>query len=307
MSVVTATGRSIGVRGPVKFHSGRFVKVALVTTAMTVLGLVVILPVVWLLLATTKNNRQLFALGAFSVPANISLGSNLSRAFSIDGGILVYWLLNSVGYAVVISLGSTYLATLAGYAVAKLRFPGRRVFTAVIVGSLMVPSAVLVIPLYILEARVHIVNSYEGVILPLLLSTFAVFFMMVYLNEALPDVLIEAAQVDGAGHWRIFHRIALPMARPGIATVVLISFIATWNNYFLPFVLLSNTKLFPITVGLDYWLGTVTGSASAGAGDIVYPDIIVGMAIAIIPTLLLFPLVSRYVARGLSLGSVAGE
>lgn len=307
MSASTVPVQVVAPRRPVRFHSGRFVKVALVTAIMTVIALVVIFPIVWILLATTKDNRQLFFLGAFSVPADISLGSNVSRAFRTDGGILIYWLLNSVGYAAVISVGSTYLATLAGYAVAKLKFPGHRVFTATIVGSLMVPSAVLVIPLYILEDRLHIVNSYEGVILPLLLSTFAVFFMMVYLNDALPDVLIEAAQVDGAGHWRIFHRIALPMAKPGLATLVLISFIGTWNNYFLPYVLLSNEKLFPVTVGLDYWLGTVSASGAAPAGDVVYPDIIVGVAIAVIPILLLFPLLSRYVARGLSLGAVAGE
>jgi multiple sugar transport system permease protein len=307
MSALAAPELTVARRAPVQFHSGRFVKVGLVAAIMTVIALFVVLPVVWLVLATTKDNRQLFSMGAFSVPSDISLGSNLSHAFSIDGGVLAYWLLNSVGYAVVISVGSTYLATLAGYAVAKLKFPGRRVFTATIVGSLMVPSAVLVIPLYVLEQRLRIVNSYEGVVFPLLLSTFAVFFMMVYLGEALPDVLIEAAQVDGAGHWRIFHRIALPIARPGLATLVLISFIATWNNYFLPYVLLSNQKLFPLTVGLDYWLGTVTGSASAGAGQVVYPDIIIGTAVAVLPTLLLFAFLSRYVVRGLSLGAVAGE
>lgn len=307
MSALAASGRAGAVRRPVKFRAGRLVKVGLVTAFMTVIGLFVVLPIVWLLITTTKDNRQLFSLGAFSVPSHISLGSNLSHAFRIDGGVLAYWLVNSIGYAVVISLGSTYLAALAGYAVAKLKFPGRRVFTVTILGSLMVPSAVLVIPLYILEQRIHVVNSYEAVVLPLLLSTFGVFFMMVYLGDALPDVLIEAAQVDGAGHWKIFHRIALPIAKPGLATLVLISFIATWNNYFLPYVVLSSEKLFPLTVGLDYWLGTVTAASSAGAGQVVYPDIVVGTAIAIIPTLLLFPFLSRYVARGLALGAVAGE
>lgn len=284
---------------------GKSIKVSSFTVLMTICGLYVIVPIVWLFISTTKDNSQLFALGAFSVPSHVELGHNLSVAFNLDGGVLVYWLLNSVGYSVVISLGSTYLAALAGYAIAKLKFPGRRAFSAVVIGSLAVPSAVLVIPLFVLEHWFHITNSYEGVILPSLLSAFAIFFMMVYVNEALPSPLIEAAQVDGAGHLRIFHRIALPMAKPGLVTLVLISFIASWNNYFLPLVLLANQKLFPVTVGLGIWLSTV--SSSSAAGGVVYPDIVVGTALSVIPMLIMFPLLARYVSRGLTLGAVTGE
>jgi len=114
--------------------------------------------------------------------------------------------------------------------------------------------------------------------------------MMVYANEALPGELIEAAQVDGAGQWRIFHRVALPLLRPGLATLLLISFVTTWNNYFLPLVLLENQRLFPVTVALI----TVMGGGTAQ---------IMGTAISILPTLILFPFLQRAVSRGLSLGS----
>lgn len=288
-------------------RTGRIVKIAVVTVLLTVIALYVILPVVWLLLAATKDNQQLFALPALSIPSHIKLGSNVTHAFQVNGGLLLYWLVNSVGYAVVISLGSTYLAALAGYALAKLTFPGRGVFSAVIVGSLMVPGAVLVIPIFILEHFLRITNTYEGVILPSLLSAFAVFFMMVYVKESVPDALIEAARVDGADHWRIFHRIAIPLMKPGVVTLILISFIAAWNNYFLPLVLLSNQKLFPMTLGLSTWLSTVTASPSVTSSSVIYPDIVIGTVISVIPTLLAFPILQRYVARGLTLGAVVGE
>lgn len=287
--------------------AGRAIKVTATTVLLTFIALYVLVPVVWLLLSTTKNNSQFFALGAFTIPAHISLGQNLSDTFNLQSGIFFYWLVNSLIYAAIISIGSTYLSAMAGYAMCKLQFLGRKAFGLVIVGSLMVPSAVLVIPLFILEQKLHLTNTYEGVILPSLLSAFAIFFMMVYVNEALPDSLIDAAQVDGAGHWRIFHRVALPLAKPGLVTLVLISFIAAWNNYFLPLVLLGNQHLFPMTVGLSVWLSTVTSASSAAGQSVQYPNIVVGTAISVLPTLLIFPILQRYVARGITLGAVAGE
>jgi multiple sugar transport system permease protein len=286
---------------------GRVVRVTSITVLMALLACYVLVPIVWILLSSTKNNTQLFSLGAFSVPGHIALASNLDHVFGLEGHVFLYWLLNSVGYAVIISVGSTYLSALAGYSITKLHFATRRVFAALVVGSLMVPSAVLVIPLFILEQHIHLTDTYEGVILPSLLSAFAIFFMMVYTNESMPDSVIDAAKVDGAGHLRIFHQVALPILKPGVVTIVLISFIAAWNNYFLPLVLLSNRKLFPMTLGLDNWLSTVTSSSAASSQTVVYPDIVLGTAFSILPLLVIFPILQRYVARGITLGAVAGE
>lgn len=268
----------------------RVAQVSFTTALLVLVAAYVLLPIVWILLATTKNGQQLVQLPPFAVPRHIMLGQNLRGVLTAGGGIFVRWLVNSFGYGLLIAVGSTYLAALAGYALAKLRFFGRRVLAGLVVASLMVPSTVLVIPIFILESRVHLTNSYPGVILPLLLSAFAVWFMMVYANEALPGELIEAAQVDGAGQWRIFHRVALPLLRPGLATLLLISFVTTWNNYFLPLVLLENQRLFPVTVALI----TVMGGGGAQ---------IMGTAISILPTLILFPFLQRAVSRGLSLGA----
>lgn len=268
----------------------RVVRVSLTTALLVLVAAYVLLPIVWILLATTKDDQQLVQLPAFAVPGRIMLGPNLREVLTAGGGIFVRWLVNSFGYGLLIAVGSTYLAALAGYALAKLHFFGRRTLAGLVVASLMVPSTVLVIPIFILESRVHLTNTYPGVILPLLLSAFAVWFMMVYANEALPGELIEAAQVDGAGQWRIFHRVALPLLRPGLATLLLISFVTTWNNYFLPLVLLENQRLLPVTVALI----TVMGGGTAQ---------IMGTAISILPTLILFPFLQRAVSRGLSLGS----
>jgi multiple sugar transport system permease protein len=286
---------------------GRVLRVTSITILMALIACYVLVPIVWILLSTTKDNTQLFSMGAFSIPSHITLGANLDHIFGLEGHIIIYWLLNSLGYAVIISVGSTYLAALAGYSISKMHFATRRVFAALVVGSLMVPSAVLVIPLFILEQRIHLTDTYQGVILPSLLSAFAIFFMMVYTNESMPDSVIDAAKVDGAGHLRIFHRVALPILKPGVVTMVLISFIASWNNYFLPLVLLSNRKLFPMTLGLDNWLSTVTSSSAASSQTVVYTDIVMGTAFSILPLLFIFPILQRYVARGITLGAVAGE
>lgn len=303
-----ADDKAPGVTGgnPIRFRAGSRVKLVFVTVLVGVLAILVLLPIAWLVIASSKDQSALFRLGAFSLPSHFVLWSTIVHAFRAQGGILRYWLFNTFLYAISISIGSTYLSALAGYAITKLSFPGKRVFTAVTIGSLMVPSAVLVLPLFILEAKLHLVNSYAGVILPSLLSAFGVFFMMVYFAESLPDALIDAALVDGASHWKVFHRIALPMAKPGIVTLVLILFIASWNNYFLPLVLLSNQRLFPVTVGLSIWSNTIQSTVGASSG-LAYPDVIVSTLLSIAPTLLAFPFLQSFVAGGMTLGSLAGE
>jgi multiple sugar transport system permease protein len=264
---------------------------------------IVIMPLYWLVIASTKENGTLFASGTF-VPGSLNaLGNNISQLFTVQGGIFARWLLNSTIYGFVTAAVGTYLSTLTGYALATFRFPGRTALLTAVIGGLMVPSTILIVPVFILERVLHLTNSYEGVILPMLVFPFGVYFMSIYTSEAMPSTLLEAARIDGARELRIFNRIALPALVPGMVTLFLISFIGTWNNYFLPLVLIESTNKYPLTVGLSIWLGSV---ATPGINQALYPQVILGSLVSTLPMLVLFPFLQRYVARGLTVGALAG-
>ena len=195
------------------------------------------------------------------------------------------------------------VSTLCGYGLAKYRFRGRRVIFVLVVGSLMVPATALVVPLFLLEHFMGLTDTYQGVILPLLVYPFGVYFMSIFSAEAVPDGLIDSSRVDGAGELRTLWQISRPLLMPGIVTLFLLSFIGTWNNYFLPLVLLGTESRFPLTVGLSAWVSSIS---SVGAQPI-YPEIILGSLVSVLPMLVLFPFLQRYVARGLSFGGITGE
>ncbi|HEY6790546.1 MAG TPA: carbohydrate ABC transporter permease [Trebonia sp.] len=270
---------------------------------LALIAAIVIVPLYWLVVASTKGNSTLFSSSTF-VPGSFSaLGNNISQLFTVQDGIFGRWLLNSVIYGFVTATLGTYLCTLTGYAVAMFRFRGRAALMSAVLGGLMVPSTVLIVPLFILERTLHLTDSYQGVILPMLVFPFGVYFMSIYIGEAVPSTLLEAARIDGARELQIFNRIALPTVVPGMVTLFLISFIGTWNNYFLPLVLVSSTTKYPLTVGLSIWLGSV---ATPGVNQALYPQVILGSLVSTLPMLVLFPFLQRYVARGLTVGALAG-
>ena len=270
---------------------------------MALIAAIVIVPLYWLVVASTKGNSTLFNSNTF-VPGSFSaLGSNISQLFTVQNGIFGQWLLNSVIYGFVTATLGTYLCTLTGYAVSMFRFRGRAALMSGVLGGLMVPSTVLIVPLFILERTMHLTDSYEGVILPMLVFPFGVYFMSIYIGEAVPSTLLEAARIDGAREFQIFNRIALPTVVPGMVTLFLISFIGTWNNYFLPLVLVSSTAKYQLTVGLSIWLGSL---ATPGVNQALYPQVILGSLVSTLPMLILFPFLQRYVARGLTVGALAG-
>ncbi len=282
----------------------RRAKMTVGTALLAVAAVYVLAPLYWLLISSTKNSSQLFATPTFLPPAHLSLGSNLSSLFSFNNGDFKFWIMNSALYATVTAALATGVSTLCGYSLAKYRFRLRRAVFGVVVGSLMVPATALVVPIFMLESYLHLNNSYEGVILPLALYPFGAYFMSIYSMDAVPDTLIDAARIDGAGELTIFWRVARPVLVPGMATLFLLSFIGTWNNYFLPLVLLGDPTRFPLTVGLTTWASELH---LAGVSQPLYPEVILGSLISVLPLLILFPFLQKYVARGLTFGAIAGE
>ena len=273
-----------------------------ITTAFLLIFLVYfLLPFFWIIISATKTNPELFSSFGLWFASDFNLFSNLSDVFTRDGGVFLVWLLNTTYYAVVSAVGASLIAAIAGYTFAKFAFPGRRLVFAIILGSIMVPSTALAIPTYLLLSKIGLINTPLAVILPSLVSPFGVYLMRVYAEQAVQDELLDAARVDGAGELRIFWSVALRILMPGLVTVLLLTFVATWNSYFLPLLVLSDPNYYPLTLGLAAW--NQQASASGGA-QLLYTIVVTGALVSITPLIIGFLFLQRYWQSGLTLGSV---
>lgn len=272
-----------------------------------VLGILMVyflIPFWWVVVNSSKTSAGLFGGGnALWFADDIDFVGNFTQLFTYSGGIYAQWLFNSAMYAIVGGIGATALAVLAGYGFAKYRFAGRRFGFAVLLGAVMVPATALVIPTFVLFSQAGITNTIWAVILPTLLNPFGVYLMCVYARDAVPDELLDAARVDGAGEFRVFLQVALPMLRPAIVTVLLLSVVSSWNNYFLPLAMLSDNRLFPVTVGIGLWQATASTYGAAG-GESLWSIIILGSLVSVIPLVIAFLTLQRYWQGGLSIGSL---
>jgi multiple sugar transport system permease protein len=261
-----------------------------------------LVPFWWVIVNSTKNASGLFGGGnALWFAPNIDFIGNLVGLFSFNNGIYGRWLLNSAFYALTGGVGATVLCVLAGYGFAKYAFRGRSFAFSLLLGSVMVPLTALVIPTFIMLSGLQLTNTVWSVILPSLLNPFGVYLIAVYTRDAVPDELLDAARVDGAGEFRTFTQVALPLMRPALVTVLLLSIVGTWNNYFLPLAMLSNSQLYPVTVGIGLWQGLA--SANNG-GESLWSYIIIGCLISIVPLIIAFLSLQKYWQGGLSLGSL---
>ncbi|KLU60668.1 L-arabinose transport system permease protein AraQ [Peptococcaceae bacterium CEB3] len=283
-------------RGVTRVGKSTLTMILFITMAMYFL-----LPIMWLMIASTKTTQELFHTPTFALHLPLAWIKNLSELSVYDGGIYWRWFLNSVVYSGVVGIVSTFISAMAGYALAKYRFRFKGVFENLVVAALAIPLAAMVMPIFLLVKAMGLMDTYTGVILPMLANPFGVYFLTTYLREAMPVELIESARIDGASDMRIFTRIALPITRPGLVSLFLIIFIGTWNNFFLPLVLLTKESLLPVTVGLNSWMGTLI---SMSEGPPLYPLILQGALLSILPMLVLFPFLRKHIASGLTMGGV---
>ena len=271
--------------------------------AMTVLFLFTIyflVPYFWLIVSSTKNAGDLFGTFGLWFAPNFNLFSNLQQLFTYRDAIFVRWLLNTLLYAGVGAVVGTWLSSMAGYALAKYVFRGRNLLFSIVLGAILVPQTALALPLYLMLSGVGLTNTYWAVLLPSLVSPFGVYLSRIYATTGVPDELLEAARVDGANEFRTY-TIALHLMIPALVTIFLFQFVAIWNNYFLPLIMLSDEKLFPITVGLETWNVTTAGTAK-----FLYGLIITGALISSIPLLAGCVVLQRFWRGGLGAGSVKG-
>jgi multiple sugar transport system permease protein len=273
-----------------------------VLTALTAIVLVYsLIPLVWLVVNATKTQDGLFtSFGLWFDDGRFALWENIRATLTYDDGIYLRWLGNTLLYVVVGAGGATFLAVLAGYGLARFDFPGRRAVFAVVIGAVAVPGTALAVPTFLMFSRMGLTNTPWSVIIPSLITPFGLYLMWVFAAEAIPDEILEAARVDGAGELRTFFTICLPMLAPGIVTVLLFSMVATWNNYFLPLIMLKDPDWYPLTVGLNAW----NEQARTAGGTAVFNLVITGSLLTILPLLAAFLLLQRYWQSGLAAGSV---
>jgi multiple sugar transport system permease protein len=270
----------------------------LVTGLLVVAALYFLVPVYWVVVAATKTSGDLFATNGFLFAPHFVLWDNLANVLAYGDGIFVRWFLNSILYAGVGALAATYFAAAGGYALAKYNFRGNSFIFGLILGGVLVPGTATALPLFLFFSQLGIANTYWSVLLPSLVSPFGLFLCRVYAQATVDPALLEAARIDGAGELRIFHSVGLRVLTPALVTVFLFQLVGIWNNYFLPLVMLSDSKLFPITVGLNNWL------SQADRLPEFYQLTTGGVLLSVIPLAIAMIVLQRFWRGGLTEGAV---
>jgi cellobiose transport system permease protein len=269
---------------------------------LTYVGLIVfalasLFPLYWSLVVASHDNSAISAWPPVLLPGG-QLWGNLTRLFRADEVNVNFWmaLFNSLIVALVITFTVVLFSALAGFAFAKLRFRGRGALMIMIIATMMVPTQLGIIPLYIEMAKLGWTNHLQAVIAPNLVTAFGVFFMRQYLISAVPDELIDAARVDGCHTLRVFWHVILPAVRPAAAVLGFLVFLETWNNFFWPLVVLSSSN------------PTVQVAVSTLASGYVedYALVLTGTFVSVLPLFVLFLVLGRKVVGGIMEGAVKG-
>ena len=264
--------------------------------ALIVAMLYFLVPVYWLIVASTKSNTDLTSTFGFWF-ADWNLGTNYDSLMGWTQGLFWRWVGNSLFYSVTAGVLGTLFAMMAGYAIAKFAFPGKRIAVGVIMAGLLLPVALLTVPLYIEFHALGLTNTAWAIIIPSAVSPFGVFLGMVYAQSSVPTELLEAARIDGAGEARIFFTIVLRLLGPAMVTIFLFIFVATWNNFLLPLMMISSQDLKPVTLGLYGMMSYFAPDKGA---------VMLGALLGVIPLILLFFTLQKYWRSGLAAGAVKG-
>ncbi len=259
-----------------------------------------LVPLVWLVINATKSQGDLFGSFGLWFAGDVNLLDNIARTLTYDDGVFGRWFLNTLLYVVVGAGGATVLAVLGGYGLAKFDFVGKKAVLAVVIGAVAVPGTALAVPTFLMFSQMGITNTPLAVIVPSLISPFGLYLMWTFASEAIPTELLEAARVDGAGELRTFAQVCLPLLAPGTVTVLLFTVVATWNNYFLPLIMLRDPDWYPLTLGLNAW----NAQAATAGGEAIFDLVITGSLLTVLPLVVAFLFLQRYWQSGLSAGGV---
>ncbi|MDQ0894340.1 carbohydrate ABC transporter permease [Agromyces ramosus] len=257
------------------------------------LGLIaMVMPFVWMILSSFKTNAEIRQYPTNFWPIEPTVDNYTQLFGRLD---FATFFTNSVVVAFFVTLGNIVFSSMVGYALAKLEFRGKRVLFLLVLGTLMVPGVVTFVPLFVLTANLGLVNSYPGLILPFLITPLGVFLMRQFMLS-LPDDIIEAARIDGAGEWRIFLQVIMPLCGPAVATLTILTFLASWNNFLWPLVVATTEDKYTLPVALALY--------SVGQNAAQYGLMMAGAVVVVVPVLLLFVVLQRYFVQGIALTGI---
>jgi len=263
---------------------------SLVLHTILVAGLLALVgPFVWMLLSSLKQEVEIREVPPTWWPRSPTLDNYRHLFDRLD---FPRYAVNSTVVAVAITAGNLLFCSALGYALAKLDFPGRRVLFATVLGTLMVPGMATFVPLFVLVSNMGMVNTYGGLILPFLVGAFGVFLMRQFILS-IPDDLLEAARIDGAGELRIFWQVVLPLCRPALATLGILTFLSSWNNFLWPLVVATTEDMYTLPVGLALF--------SVGQDRTEYGPLLAGAVVIVLPVLLVFIALQRLFTRGIAM------
>jgi multiple sugar transport system permease protein len=296
-------GRALpGPRRPALTRLSRKNPLAVVVLLLFVVFFV--LPVLWLLLAATKTDDQLVHGNPLSFGSWHALHANWHALTGYQGDTIMLWLRNSALYSFLALAITLVVAIPAGYAFALTEFQGRRTLLVSTLVVMLMPTATLVVPLFLEMNAFHLIGSMWSVILPYSFYPFGVYLAYIYFSTAIPRSLLEAARLDGCSEFGIFRRVALPLATPVVALVGFFSFVANWTNYFLPYVLLPQSDQFPVQVGLGTLLDSVPQfNPTVGTLSVERPELALATLLAITPVLVVFLFSQRFLVTGMLAGA----
>ncbi|MEV4759651.1 carbohydrate ABC transporter permease [Micromonospora sp. NPDC049559] len=296
---MSSVSGAVTVRASAGRRSSDRGRIALLPTAALVLGaLYCVVPTLWILVAATKSRADLFSTATYLPSLDGSLFRNIRDLSAYGDGIFWRWMLNSFLYALVGGVLASAVSAATGYALAKYAFHGRKLLFNVILAGVLLPQIVLAIPQYLLLSHFGLTDSFVAVILPQLFNPYGIYLCRIYAAASVPDSMLEAGRIDGAGEFRLFWSVGLRLMLPGLITVFLLQFIVIWNNFLLPFVMLTSDDKFPLTVGLYSLLRHGAAEAS------LYSLVITGTLLSVVPVIALFLSLQRYWRIDLVTGAI---
>jgi multiple sugar transport system permease protein len=258
-----------------------------------VVGCLFLIPIVWMLFVSVKQEGMKITslIDWFTPPYSLAVYDQIIRQTK-----LMNWVWNSFFVAVVVTVLTVVLAAMAGFALSKVPFRYKTIMFFFILAGLMIPGESVIIPLYQVAKELNILNSYNGLIFPALASPIAVIVLKSFF-DGVPNDLLESVQMDGGGTWRIFLHIMLPLTRPAVASMAILTFIGSWNNFLWPFLSVTDDNLFTLPMGIPTLM-------NQWAEDYVKPMVI--NTISSVPIILLFLVFERQIIKGISLSGIKG-
>ncbi|CAL9339368.1 carbohydrate ABC transporter permease [Streptomyces werraensis] len=289
MSAPTTTPRPVPAQARPRGR-GR-VRTPLLYTVASLGLLVMSAPFLWMALSAFKTRRDLTASPPVWIPSEWTL-SNFSAL--LDQLDMPRYFLNSLIVAVLVTLCNLLFCSMLGYALAKLEFTGRSKVFGVVLAALMVPGNLLILPLYVLMTRLGLIDTYAGLVLPFAAGAFGVFLMRQFM-QSIPDELLEAARIDGAGEWYIFWRIVLPLVKPALATLTIFTFLGSWNNFVWPLIATNDPDKYTLPVALATFANDPNRTVGGGNGMLM-----AGSLLVVLPVLLVFVVLQRHFTQGIA-------